>query len=341
MLGMTVYTLNNLLDGFYAMGAICFVLSLCFKQMALYYSPIFFAYLLSKSTYSPGINLPRLFAISVSTALAFIGSFGPIYIFGGYKNLVQSMHRIFPFARGIFEDKVANFWCVSNIFIKYRNLFTQKDLQLYSLLATVIGLLPSFIITFLYPKRHLLPYALAACSMSFFLFSFQVHEKTILLPLLPITLLYTSRDWNVLSLVCWINNVALFTLWPLLKKDNLVLQYGVMFMFSNWLIGNFSFVTPRFLPKFLTPGPSISDIDVDYRRASLLPKSLIWRLIIVGSYIAMGIIHFLDYYVSPPSKYPDLWVLANCSLGFSCFVTFWIWNNYKLFEMRNSTLQDL
>lgn len=341
MLGFTVYTLNNFLDDFYAMGAVCFVLSLCFKQMALYYSPIIFAYLLSKSIFSPRFNFPRLFAIAISTVLSFLVMFGPLYVFGGLKNILQSVHRIFPFARGIFEDKVANFWCISNIFFKYKTQYTLEDLQLFSLVATILGFFPSFVLIFLYPKKHLLPYALAACSMSFFLFSFQVHEKTILLPMLPITLLYTSTDWNVLSLVCWINNVALFTLWPLLKKDGLILQYGVMFLFSNWLIGNFSFVTPRFLPKFLTPGPSISAVDEDYRRESLLPKHIIWKVIIVASYIAMGVIHFLDLFIQPPSKYPDIWVLANCSLGFACFVIFWLWNYYKLFAMRNKSLQDL
>ena len=36
----------------------------------------------------------------------------------------------------------------------------------------------------------LLPYALLTCSISFFLFSFQVHEKPTLVPLLPLTLLF-------------------------------------------------------------------------------------------------------------------------------------------------------
>lgn len=341
MLGLTVYTLNNFFDEFYAMGAVCFVLSLGFKQMSLYYCPIIFAYLFSRAALFPKFNFPRLLSIIVTTVLTFVSLFGPLYVFGGIGNIIQVIHRVFPFARGIFEDKVANFWCVSNIFMKYRESFSQKELQLYSLVATSVGLLPSFIITILYPKKHMLPYALAACAMSFYLFSFQVHEKTILVPLLPITLLYTSRDWNVLSLVCWINNVALFTLWPLLKKDGLVLQYCVMFLFSNWLIGNFSFVTPTFLPKFLTPGPSISDVDDNYRRESLLPNHIIWRLIIVGSYVGMGIIHFLDWYVQPPQRYPDIWVLANCVLSFTCFVVFWLWNNYKLLEMRNKTLYDL
>lgn len=341
MLGLTVYAINNLLDEYYAPAAICFVLSVCFKQMALYYAPIFFSYLLSKSLFSPTLfNLPRLLAVAAATLISFAAMFFPLYMWGGIRNVLQSIHRIFPFSRGIFEDKVANFWCFSNIFIKYKVLYTQSQLQMYSLCATALGFLPAFILIFFYPKKHLIPYALTACSMSFFLFSFQVHEKTILVPLLPITLLYTSTDWNVLSMVSWINNMAFFTLWPLLKKDGLVLQYATLLLLSNWLIGNFSFVTPRFLPKFLTPGPSTSDVSENYRRRSLLPDNIFWKLIIVVSYISMGILHLLDFYVQPPAKYPDLWVLLNCSLGFFSFFLFWVWNYYKMFTLRNKTLYD-
>ncbi|CCH62044.1 hypothetical protein TBLA_0G00970 [Henningerozyma blattae CBS 6284] len=354
MLGLTVYAINNLLDEFYGPAAICFVLSLCFKQMALYYSPIFFGYLLSKSLVHPSCNISRFIIVAISTVVSFVVMFGPIYLFGssssddeiiadvsGLNNLIQCIRRIFPFARGIFEDKVANFWCVTNVVIKYRELFTQEQLQFYSLVATLIGFLPSMITIFLYPRKFLIPYALAACSMSFFLFSFQVHEKSILLPLMPITLLYTSTDWNVLSLVCWINNVALFTLWPLLRKDGLVLQYFVCYFLSNWLIGNFSFITPKFLPSFLTPGPSISNIDDDYRRGSLLPHNILWKIIIISSYIVMGAVQILDLFFQPPTNYPDLWIILNCTVGFGCFMLFWLWNNYKIIQMRNKTLNDL
>ena len=195
-LGLTVYAINNLLDEFYAMAAVCFVLSICFKQMTLYYSPIFFAYLLSKSLFTPKLfNIPRFLAIAIATVCSFLLMYGPLYVFGGdqgLNNVLQSIHRIFPFARGIFEDKVANFWCVTNVIFKYKMLFTQQELQLYSLVLTVVGFLPAMMIILFYPKKYLLPYALSACSMAFYLFSFQVHEKTILMPLLPITLLYTS-----------------------------------------------------------------------------------------------------------------------------------------------------
>ncbi|AMD20153.1 HCR003Wp [Eremothecium sinecaudum] len=341
MLGMTVYAINNLLDEFYALSAVCFTFALGFKQMALYYAPVIFAYLLSRSIYYPRFNFPRLVTISNATIISFTCLYAPIYISGGFRNIIQSLHRIFPFSRGIFEDKVANFWCVSNILIKYKVLYTQSQLQLYALLATGLGILPSVLITFFYPRKFMIPYTLAACSMSFFLFSFQVHEKSILLPLLPITLLMTSTDWDVLSMVSWINNVALFTLWPLLKKDDLMLQYITMFLFYNWLIGNFSFVTPTFLPKFLTPGPSVSDVADDYRRRSLLPRNLMWRIIIVISYIFMAAIHVMDYFIMPPKAYPDMWVLANCTLGFGCFGLFWLWNHYKMWTIRHKSLSDL
>lgn len=33
--------------------------------------------------------------------------------------LLQIVHRVFPFARGLYEDKVANFWCTSNLVYKW------------------------------------------------------------------------------------------------------------------------------------------------------------------------------------------------------------------------------
>jgi hypothetical protein len=48
--------------------------------------------------------------------------------------------------------------------------------------------------------------------MSFFLFSFQVHEKTILLPLLPLTLLLSTapHDSPTFKLGVLANNVGVF-----------------------------------------------------------------------------------------------------------------------------------
>lgn len=62
------------------------------------------------------------------------------------------------------------------------------------------------------PTLPILPWALLSSSMSFFLFSFQVHEKTILIPLLPLNLLLSgaSRSSFTFEWGMFVNNVAIF-----------------------------------------------------------------------------------------------------------------------------------
>lgn len=155
--------------------------------------------------------------------------------------LLQSLHRIFPFARGLFEDKVANVWCALNIVVKLRDLASVATLAKLALAATGLAVLPGVVgmlwVSWEAGKRKreaegkevkgkeetekvsmptliLLPHALFVSSMAFFLFSFQVHEKSILLPLMPLTILMGGReagfgrmDWEWAILL---NNVGVF-----------------------------------------------------------------------------------------------------------------------------------
>lgn len=47
-LGLTLLAMDSFAEGQDALGALCFVLSLGFKQMALYYAPAIGSYLLAK-----------------------------------------------------------------------------------------------------------------------------------------------------------------------------------------------------------------------------------------------------------------------------------------------------
>jgi len=71
--------------------------------------------------------------------------------------------------------------------------------------ATVAETVPSVM-------QNVLLLALLNSSMSFFMFSFQVHEKTILLPLLPLTLLLSTapHDSSMFKLGVLANNVGMF-----------------------------------------------------------------------------------------------------------------------------------
>lgn len=38
----------------------------------------------------------------------------------------EVVERLTPIDRGLFEDYVANFWCVTSMLLKWRNIFSQQ-----------------------------------------------------------------------------------------------------------------------------------------------------------------------------------------------------------------------
>ena len=183
----------------------------------------------------------------------------------------QIFSRLFPLSRGLYEDKVANVWCALSPFLKFKNYFTINQLVSLSGLSTLIVILPGSIGAFLCSalggvpnsKLNASPFSqsismnqssglllsLVTSSLGFFLFSFQVHEKTILIPLLPLLLLLgeerTSQNYKdsfiTKDLILWMVNMSSFSLWPLALRDG---QGGVSFVlllaFWNLLVWSWS-----------------------------------------------------------------------------------------------------
>ncbi|KAF8251450.1 ALG6, ALG8 glycosyltransferase [Wilcoxina mikolae CBS 423.85] len=302
MFGFAFFAVDCFITDHILWGSFFFVLSICFKQMALYYAPAVFAYLLGLCIF-PRIDIQRLFYLSSVVIGTFVLIFAPLVLFGGSEQIQQCLFRVFPFARGLWEDKVANFWCATNVALKFRETFAPATLQLASLWATLAGILPPCVLLFLNPEKRLLPLGLSACAWSFFLFSFQVHEKSVLLPLLPATLLLGgSLSQDTMSWVVWMNNIGMFSLWPLLRRDGLVLQYIVMSVFYAWLLGTFH----------------------------RLPEHWFAKLTHVGSYCAILVIHTAEQYVGTVERYPDLWVVGNVLLCFGSYVIAWAWTLQRL-----------
>jgi alpha-1,3-glucosyltransferase len=181
-------------------------------------------------------SFKRFTRLAVITVSSFMVLFLPFYLppfAQSFMDILNPVRRIFPFNRGLFEDKVANFWCASNVVLKWRERVSRSVLVKFSTGLTALGFLPSVGVmlnsgwrmrlstipnTEKEQQRHqapflpLLPYALLASSFSFFLFSFQVHEKTILVPLLPMTLLLSGApvDSSVYAWGVLVNNIGVF-----------------------------------------------------------------------------------------------------------------------------------
>lgn len=342
MLGFALLSIVNLLNNKWLAASFFFVLSITFKQMALYYSPVIFAYLLGTCVF-PRINFMRLVSIGSVTVGTFLAVLAPLYLTaGGHTNglavLQQAALRVFPFGRGMWEDKVANVWCTLNTVVKLKVLFTPEELQRISLLATLAGISVPMLVVFFNPKKHLLPWAFAASGWAFYLFSFQVHEKSVLIPLMPSTLLIagvtnrSDENQRVLPIVFWINNVAMFSMWPLLAREGLALQYFGMTLCWNWVVGNFNMLSSR--------NGAVSNVLP--RGSSLAAR--FWQLVIVSSYAAMLLVHGFELVLTQTTllarfnvleQWPDLVVVLNVTLSCACFVIFWLWCLVNLVLLRN------
>lgn len=332
MLGLTLLSLCGFAAGLDLLGAVCFVLSLGFKQMALYYAPAIGCYLLAKCLFLDFRTSARLF---VQLGLVTIASFAILFLpwlppFAPISAILDPVSRIFPFQRGLFEDKVANFWCASNVLIKWRMWMSAPTLIKLSAGLTAVGFLP-VVVTMLHtgyrlglsanvneaagestsgpaPVLSLLPYALLTSSMSFFLFSFQVHEKTILIPLLPLSLLLSGAAQNsfTFKLGALVNNVAVFSMWPLLKRDGLALQYFVHLALWNKTIGH-------------SPWGLRQKSVMDY--------------LSLAFYAGAILLHIFEYFLPPPDHLPDIYPVLNVLLSTPVFVITWLWSIKRMVEV--------
>ncbi|KAL2807663.1 ALG6, ALG8 glycosyltransferase family-domain-containing protein [Aspergillus granulosus] len=353
MLGLFVASLDAIMAGRMLWACIFFVGALGFKQMALYYAPVMFAFLLG-ICFIPRFRPIRLLCISLVTVATFailllpllLGAIGadarknftsttepPLLqtlpfeldqsssLYAILFQLTQVIHRIFPFSRGLFEDKVANAWCAIHTFYKLHK-FESDILKRLSLGATLASIsIPCWII-FRHPRASILLPAFATVAWGFFLFSFQVHEKSVLLPLLPMTLLIAGDgglNKDTRSWVGWANMLGSWTLYPLLKRDGLQVPYFVMTYLWAYLLG---------LP------PTSWQV---YRREKLPDESgtaaephMITKLIHTAFYLAMLGWHVLEAFVPPPPGKPDLWVVLNVLIGAGGFGISYLWCLYRL-----------
>ena len=126
-------------------------------------------------------SLLRLVCIGLTVVITFLALWLPFFLSGGLDLILQVLNRLFPFSRGLFEDKVANFWCSIHVVVKLKELFSIETLSKLSLLLTALFNLPTGFDLLIRPTRQRFILSLINSSCVFYLFSFQVHEKSILL----------------------------------------------------------------------------------------------------------------------------------------------------------------
>lgn len=312
MLGFTVASQNCLVKRRFVLASIFFVLALFFKQMALYYAPAIFCAILG-CCFGPEVQwqfqFKRFFSVAFTVVVSTAILMAPFFQF---EQAVQIVQRVFPVFRGLWEDKVANLWCTLNYTVfKLKMRFTAQQLQFLALATTLVGISPSCVCAFV-GKPRLWPWTFASCAWAFFLFSFQVHEKSVLLPLLPTILVSIQQHSlpNVLAMSQWIGNIAYFSMWPLLKREQLGLQYFTLLALYNYLFSTYS---------------------------TTVPRNWLNKLAVAGSYSFFVTLFLAEAFGLIPieitTKYPDFLIVGNMVASFGCFIYFWLWQTWYMLTL--------
>ncbi|KAG6379387.1 ALG6, ALG8 glycosyltransferase family-domain-containing protein [Boletus reticuloceps] len=101
----------------------------------------------SENVFGSEKGLKLFIRLALVTTLSFVILFAPFLPpFSPMSTLAASISRIFSFSRGLFEDKVANFWCFTNVTVlKWRRLFDGKESLLIkgSAVLTTLGFFPA------------------------------------------------------------------------------------------------------------------------------------------------------------------------------------------------------
>ncbi|CAG2177678.1 unnamed protein product, partial [Oppiella nova] len=226
-LGLVIWTVNCLMRGHDVLAAIVFSLALNYKQMTLYYAFPIFWYLLSLCFRQP--NKFKSFIKFVSISCAVVLTFAILWLpyLQSIDSILQVLNRIFPVNRGIYEDKVSNFWFSLSVVLKIKKYFTDSMLAKISAVITLLSAIPSSFLLYRNPTLLNLKYALVNSSLLFFLFSFQVHEKSILMVSICVLLVMDKHPLCCL----WFVVISTFSLQPLLIKDGLMFPYFSLIIF--------------------------------------------------------------------------------------------------------------
>ena len=348
MLGFALLSFHLLLKGKFIPGSIAFCSSLLFKQMSLFYALPVFVYILSNCLidfYHKGLILLTRFLRLLKVALTVIATFMIILLpFIVNRTVLNVFTRVFPMSRGLFEDKVANFWFVLSIIVKVRKIFDISTLAklryiiLIRALSTVMASLPSLYLLFKNPNSKNFKQSLFICSLNFFLFGFQVHEKSILLPLFAVNMLLDTNK----AFVIWFNNISLFSLWPLLRKDGLEIPY-----FACLLIYNAISMLSYGVGEVLTENESPSKRRLSLRRSNRKTDNTVaenesyfiikicckfGKHITMITYSGMILLHVLEIFVEQPAKLPHFFIVLNQLYSFLMLTGSLMMVNFEQFQ---------
>ncbi|NXT55367.1 ALG6 glucosyltransferase, partial [Pluvianellus socialis] len=324
------------------LGAVAFCLALNYKQMELYHSLPFFCYLLGKCFKKglKGKGLVLLTKLAGTVVVSFAVCWLPFCT--DMAQIMQVLRRLFPIDRGLFEACMfsspppPNIWCSLSVLIKIKNIVSPQTQLKLSFAVTFLSLLPTCIKLTVQPSLRAFKFALVSCALSFFLFSFQVHEKSILLVSVPVCLILNEIPF----MATWFLLVSTFSMLPLLLKDGLLLPYAVtMLAFLSVCVAAFS-IFEKTSAEDLQLKPFSLSLKGYVSWFKSFPK--IVRSLFLLSLTLMGVLSLASAAVPPPQRLPDLFPVSVSVISCLHFLMFLVYFNVViLWDSKNRSQKKI
>ncbi|KAJ9575770.1 hypothetical protein L9F63_007416, partial [Diploptera punctata] len=274
LLGILLLSIARVLQGHYLMAAFWFAVLLNLKHIFMYVAPAYFVYLL-RSYCFPGNHSgssvqwksfsPIRFAkLSLVVASVFLVSFGPFIVL---NQLPQVFSRLFPFKRGLCHAYWApNFWALYNIADKvasiigrllgvgsdmpigvmtgglvqeYKHVILPEITPRFTFLCTLLSILPALVKLWRSPGN---PYhfvrCIVLCASGSFMFGWHVHEKAILLVIIPLSLMAViwKKEAQMYVLLSTVGHYSLFPL--LFTAFELPIKFILLIIHSTYAFAN-------------------------------------------------------------------------------------------------------
>ncbi|TPX48924.1 hypothetical protein SeLEV6574_g01777 [Synchytrium endobioticum] len=319
--GILVLSINSIFDGNVLFGAATFAALLNLKHIFIYTAPAFFVYLLRSYCFhkNGSFYVSRLVALGLSVIAVLAISFGPLY-----NQIPQVLSRLFPFKRGLCHAYWApNFWALyafaDRVLIQIARILRLPIREvptltrglvgdvnfvilpnihpIHTFVLTALAQLPCLIRVWKAPSKHNFIICITLCGFASFMFGWHVHEKAILMVLVPLSLIATkspehARLFYVLSLA------GIFSLFPLLfGPTETVIKVCLLLLFGLIAHSALSKSTPSFalhnIDRMYIHGMVLTHLYVEYTHHLLFPdgKLEFLPLMIVSVYSSVGIMY--------------------------------------------------
>ncbi|XP_074160078.1 dolichyl pyrophosphate Glc1Man9GlcNAc2 alpha-1,3-glucosyltransferase isoform X4 [Sminthopsis crassicaudata] len=228
LFGLMLLSIARLFQKRHLEGAFLFAILLHFKHIYLYVAPAYGIYLLRSYCFTAdkpdgsvrwsSFSFHRLIALGFIVCFVSALSLGPFIVL---NQLPQIVSRLFPFKRGLCHAYWApNFWALYNALDKMLSIIGLNDKWFGSTIPTHSpALCDSISNSPLHCDSHVGPRGflrcLIVCALSSFMFGWHVHEKAILLAILPMSLLSVGKPQDA-GIYLLLTTTGHYSLFPLL-----------------------------------------------------------------------------------------------------------------------------